>query len=248
MMKKFLQEVHFEISHLPNQEKPTAFQGFHYVGAGKSKLTFLDIKLPLLRTRLKQGFSFSNKTSAEQIKIWDYIWKNTNIFEVMLLPLMWLKLSPRDEILLHRDIVLNWLNRSDNWAISDSLSDFYALYLEQDRKAMLPILNSWKASKNPWVRRQSLVSLMYYSRLRNHILPFKEIQVFLVFHLSDDHYFVQKGLGWAIREAYNVYPKETLLFLNKHVKNITSVAWIAASEKLPKSTKTKLMLVRKEKL
>jgi 3-methyladenine DNA glycosylase AlkD len=247
MMKKFLQEVHQELSKLPKQEKPTAFQGFHYVGSGQSNLTFLDIKLPLLRKRLNQGFSFSSLTSKEQIKIWDFIWRNTDVFEVMLLPLMWLKLSSKDEILQHRDYVLKWLNRSDNWAISDSLSDFYALYLEEDKKNMLPLLKSWKSSQNPWVRRQSLVSLMYYSRLRTHVLPFKVIQHFLVFHLLDDHYFVQKGVGWAIREAYNVYPEETLEFLQMYMKKISSVAWVAASEKLPKQTKSKLLSQRRNK-
>jgi len=244
-MKKFLQEVHTEILKIPAPKKPTAFEGFNYIGAGKSKLQFLDIQFPILRKRLKQGFSFSHLSSSQQIKIWDYIIRNTKTFEVMMLSLMWLKLRTKDEILEFRDFSIEWLLRCDNWAISDSLSDFYAFYLEEDKKFMLPLLKTWRNSPNPWVRRQSLVSLMYYSRLRRRVLSFKEIKYFLNAHLNDEHYYVQKGLGWALRESYNIYPIETLAFLKKNVKKISSTAWVAATEKLSKPTKSQLILARK---
>ncbi len=64
--------------------------------------------------------------------------------------------------------------------------------------------------------------------------------------LSDENYFVQKGLGWTLREIGNVYPKDTWNFLVKHHAEISAVAFSPAIEKLSAKEKEELKLLRKK--
>ena len=50
--------------------------------------------------------------------------------------------------------------------------------------------------------------------------------------LGDKEYYVQKGVGCALREMHTVYPKETMPFLQKHIKKISAIAFTIAIEKM----------------
>ncbi|WP_449436610.1 DNA alkylation repair protein [Pedobacter steynii] len=65
--------------------------------------------------------------------------------------------------------------------------------------------------------------------------------------IQDKDYFVQKGLGWALREVGNIYPEETMAFLHKNCINLHSVAFTTAIEKISPELKNTLKLQRKEK-
>ena len=64
-------------------------------------------------------------------------------------------------------------------------------------------------------------------------------------HLQAPEYYLQKAVGWTLRECYNVYPAETTDFITKNLSNIHSDAWYAASEKMPKALKNKLVSKRR---
>ncbi|MGM0601318.1 MAG: DNA alkylation repair protein, partial [Candidatus Rifleibacteriota bacterium] len=122
----------------------------------------------------------------------------------------------------------------------------YSRALEEKPELVLPVLNKWNTSDNPWKRRQSVVSLLYYSRLRKKVLPYK-VMIKMVKNLLDDKaYYVQKGIGWTIREIYNCYPELTISFIKNHIKQIAPAAWQATSEKLPKDLRKKLVKQRRQ--
>ena len=110
---------------------------------------------------------------------------------------------------------------------------------------MLDIIKKWNASKNLWERRQSLVSLYYYSRTKKQHIDFELTQQLIFPLLSDKEYFVQKAVGWTLRESYNVYPKQTYSFILANIKNITSTAFTTCLEKM--TEKQKLTLKQKRK-
>ena len=64
-------------------------------------------------------------------------------------------------------------------------------------------------------------------------------------HLNAKEYYVQKGVGWTIRETYNVYPVETIKFIDDNIHKIHAHAWYASSEKLPRKLKDKLVEKRR---
>ncbi len=122
--------------------------------------------------------------------------------------------------------------RVDNWAHADSLSCLYARILDEDPKAVLPQLKKWNVSKNPWLRRLSIVSLIYYNSQRQMVLPFEEIISLVKPQLEFEHYYVQKGVGWTLRECHNVYPEETFAFVLEHIRILSSYGFSTAMEKM----------------
>ena len=212
-----------------------------------SKLHFLgDIPVPFQRKAFKEGYSFSTLNDQEQALIWISIWNSSNYFEVLSQALFFFqnktnKLQWEDWVLLQE-----LSTRIDNWAHSDMLSGLYAELHEKFPKKMYPILSAWSKSPEPWLRRLAVVSLLYYSSARKTRVPsFASLKKMIMQLLGDDHFYVQKGVGWTLREMYNIYPEETFLLLQKIAHKIPPAGWYAASEKLTKREKALLLKIRK---
>ena len=139
-----------------------------------------------------------------------------------------------------------WIKQVRCWEHSDDLSKIFAQALEENPQWVLPRLKKWNKSKNPWERRQSVVSLIEYHGKREKVLPFKELISFIHPLLADEDYYVQKGVGWTLREIYCIYPKQTMKFFEKHLNAIQATAYSASVEKLDKKTKADFRQQRKK--
>lgn len=246
-MKNYLREVESEILRLKSVPKPEKWAAKNYVGAGLSELNYLDSKIPDTRRIFKKNnFSFRHLPIEKQWKIWDFIWKKSKYFEVMLLPIYWAHSRSDQELLSFQKYVLTWTNRCDNWAHSDGLSQIYARMLEYAPSEILPIYEAWSQSPKPWLRRQAIVGLLYYSSQRNTYVSFATMKKFILRLLHDEHFYVQKGIGWALREAWNIYPQQTEKLLLQIADQIPAAGWTAATEKLKLSFKMQLKKRRKK--
>jgi 3-methyladenine DNA glycosylase AlkD len=205
---------------------------------------------PAQRKLFKQGYSFSNKDSFEQLNIWDYIWNNSLD--------CWTKsqsfhfcesqIKNKDFLINSWKTIKHWQKQVDNWGDCDALSKIYTKILELIPEEVLMQITYWNKAENQWDKRQSLVSLLYFSRTKKIILPFETIIYFINRLLVDKEYYGQKAVGWSLKELYNVYPKETLIYLEENIKNISSIAFSPATEKLLKHEKEKLKKIRYSKL
>ncbi len=247
MTAQALQEVEAAMRQLSGSDKSEKWLAKNYVGAGLSKLEFLDVKIPEVRQRFAKRFSFSDKSLESQWRTWDYIWKHSNTFETMLLALFWLEKQGTEDLVAHADLVLCWVKKIDNWAHSDGLSAQISKILEANHVKYLPIFDQWSHSKNPWLRRQSLVGLLYYSRLRKKTLAFSILKQFVDRQVEDKHFYVQKAVGWTLRECWNIYPDQTERYLEVIAERIPPAGWTAATEKLDKKTKNRLADLRKKR-
>lgn len=202
---------------------------------------------PAHRKLFKQGYSFSKLPSSEQIIIWEYIWKNASDFWAGGHAFLFLESKMKDREFLSQswNTIKHWQKTVDNWGFCDGLAKIYTKTLEVIPDEVLPQLEKWNKSANLWNRRQSVVSLLYFSRTKKVVLPFGTIIKLIDKLLSDKEYYVQKGVGWALKETYQVYPKETLKYMEKSIKKISSIAFSPATEKLNKEDKEKLKKLRK---
>lgn len=242
-----LKEVETALRELAVTQKPEKWLAKNYVGGGISERDYLDVKIPHVRKRYAEGFSFSGASPQEQWKIWDYIWKQSNTFETMLLASYWAASRPEEELISHAKTIFRWVERVDNWAHSDELSAHCAKLLESDQKKFFPVYEKWSRSPKPWLRRQSTVGILFYSRFRKRTPSFATLKKFIERQMDDDHFYVQKGVGWAIRECWNVYPAQTEKFLLQVAHRVPPAGWTAATEKLHPKVKAKLMRLRKLK-
>jgi 3-methyladenine DNA glycosylase AlkD len=214
-----------------------------YIG---TQYNIIGLSIPYHRALSKKAYSFSSLKPEEQIKIWDGIWQQSTLHDSMTQAvLFWEKNIEKMDPKLAWNCLKGWTGKIDNWAHSDGLSGLYSYLLEIIPETVLPQLKKWNASKNPWERRQSVVGLIHYHSKRNKVLPYPTLIPFVENLLDDKDYFVQKGVGWALREIGNIYHKETFSFLKKNYAKITSTAFAAASEKLNTKEKEGLKTLRK---
>ena len=226
-------------------DKKTLFKDLKkYIG---TELDFIGLSVPKQREVFKANVDFKEYTLEQQLEIWDEIWQHSNLYESLTQSLFFVS-KHRDEFDTKTlfKVTKNWVGKIDNWAHSDGLSDIFSYLLEKDFALIYPQFKTWNTSENPWERRQSLVGLLEYSKKRKKILPVNKMLSLVKSLLNDENYFVQKGLGWTLREIGNVYPKETWIFLVKHHRKISSVAFSAAIEKLSIKEKEELKLLRKK--
>lgn len=219
----------------------------YVIGQSKSDLQFFNLNIPTVRTVLKNATIFPKDRKPQDVyRDIQKMWFESNWFEARAISLMWLESQPLEFLISKQTDLIKWAKLIDNWAHSDALCSFLARIYDTDSKYLHSIFTEWHTHDNSWYRRISMVSLFYYSRLRVNQPKYNVAEKYIKANLDHPDYYVQKGVGWTLREMYNVYPQLTLPFLEKHVKDLSSIAWVAATEKLPKTTKNNLMRKRKE--
>ncbi len=232
-MDKYLKELesYLELNAAYKSKEYAALHKFHYT-------------VPSLRAFIKQKvFTFQRFDTETQLAIWDFIWHNTSYFEsrsIAIYPFQHKSLSKYEF-----EKIIHWVDKCSCWEHSDDLSKIYAQLLEENPDWILPIYKEWNNSENLWKRRQSVVGLLEYASKRKKVLTFKELISFVQPLLSDSEYYVQKGIGWTLREIYNIYPKETIVFIEKNLIQIAPIAYSAATEKLDIALKSRLNNQRK---
>ena len=209
----------------------------------------LGIETAKQRKLAKQGYPELNQLAFdEQLEVLTALIKQSDILEVKNQCIMFLDQHKKKKLNhKHWLVIKEWVKYIDNWAHSDSLSSIYTIMLQNHLDLIYPQLQQWNKSKNLWERRQSLVCLFYYSRTRKQFLSFEQCIVLITNLLDDKEYYVQKGLGWALREASNVYYEYTFDFIQQHIKQIKPAAYSAAIEKLLPQHKEIVKVMRKKK-
>ena len=202
-----------ELKKFSPPDRPALFLAESYIGRNQSRFIFLDLKTSDVRSVLKTQPALFLLPVEKQFKAFQEIWFSADVFELKILPLYWLESLSLDQLLFFSNDLISWATEIDNWALSDNLCSHYAKIFEHAPKKLSETFLNWNQHSNLWLRRISMVSLMYYSRARKKFPPFKTLEKFVRPHLSAQEYYVQKAVGWTIREFYNVYPVETIRFI-----------------------------------
>ncbi len=176
----------------------------------------------------------------------DALWKKADVHESLSIPLLYFALRKGKNDLHDWRFLQTWSRKIDNWAHSDALSSLYADLLERHPKELYATFKKWNRSALPWQRRLSLTSLLYYASERTRVLSATKIFSLVRPRLDDPHPYVQKAVGWTLREASRCHPKETRAFVKKNLQKISSAAFVAAVENDPTKEKERLKSQRRD--
>jgi 3-methyladenine DNA glycosylase AlkD len=203
--------------------------------------------VPLHRRESRRVYSFSTWPFAEQMAVWDELWRTKNDFWIKLHAFFFLErhLKKDSELQEMWPVIVCWQDQVNDWGLCDALAKIYTKILEVEAITVYEQLKTWNTDQNLWKRRQSVVSLLYYSRTKKLFLTFNEIEQLISPLLDDKEYYVQKGVGWSLRELHTVYPNETLPWLKAHIKLISSIAFTIAMEKMDATTRSELKALRR---
>jgi 3-methyladenine DNA glycosylase AlkD len=140
------------------------------------------------------------------------------------------------------------VKRIDNWAHSDGLSSFYAKMFLAFPLEVYSQLLSWSESKNLWERRQSVVVIAYVIRNKKALLSFDESIENIEKLFMDKEYFVQKGIGWALREICRHYPEDQPKFMYLKTQQMNELHSLCHSNRENRPyRKRKLKIIKRKK-
>jgi 3-methyladenine DNA glycosylase AlkD len=234
-----LEQIRAELHSLKDKER--AENSKRYL---KSEYDFHGITVPQLRKIAK---NLKNLPIYDAYNLFDELW-NSNNHEEMSLALYLLGNYKKNFNLETWKFLMNGekprIIKAKSWDHIDEISSHITGEIFLNNPNLQSEIKSLASSRNPWLRRLSIVS--QYPLI-------KKGKIQLTFLLAeklvyDDDIYVQKGAGWMLREAGKKNHVQLKEFLNIH-KNMKPAAFSYATEKMPeykKFLKEKIKLEKAE--
>ncbi len=205
----------------------------------KEKIKYHGVRVPVVNKISKDFYKqLKGKSKAEILGLCELLWQS-GFIEESYVACNWsfyLRKSyePSDFKLFYK-----WIDSYvNNWASCDSfcnhtMGEFIQMYPEFISK-----FKEFTVSDNRWVRRASAVSLIVPARKGMFLTDIFEIADRL---LTDQDDLVQKGYGWMLKVASQVYQNEVFDYVMKNKNNMPRTALRYAIEKMPKELKAEAM-------
>jgi len=112
-----------------------------------------------------------------------------------------------------------WVPMFDSWAIADHASGAIARRLTAD-PARLDIVETWTQHESFWVRRAALVCALPWARQRHptaeESAARERILGWAAAYVPDREWFIQKAIGWWLRDLSKRDPARVEAFIAKH--------------------------------
>lgn len=145
------------------------------------------------------------------------------------------KLFEKKDIKIFEEWIKNYI---DDWAKCDSfcnhtVGEYILKYPDQ-----INVMKKWAKSKNMWLRRASVVSLIIPARKGLFLEESFELSNIL---MKDEEDLVQKGYGWLLKVLSETHTKEVFNFVIKNKNEMTRTALRYAIEKMPQDLRQKAM-------
>ncbi len=213
-----------------------------------SELEYVGLPFPDRRRAVHRGFSFDGLGDEAVLAVWDGLWRMSPNGDVLFAaldhyqPIVRRRVSP-----ILWPIVRGWIERVDNWAHCDELGSLYSWILAKQQGDVYPQLVQWNATTDLWKRRISIVSLIHYSGKGAMFMPIELVLPLVSNCLDDDRSYVQKAVGWVLRETGNAHPDQVRRYLEEHIDVLSSTAFARAVERRSKVEQSELRGLRKER-
>ena len=213
----------------------------------RSQMRYVGIRVPALRQRVKQGFSFYALDASHILDIWDDLWMHSAWGDVLFAaeehyrPVVRRQVTPDMWPVMRR-----WIARVDNWAHADVLSGLYSRLVEADRETVLPELQRWNVEEDLWPKRVSIVSLIHYTGKNAVFLPPDVVLPMVDNCVEDRRYYMQKAVGWVLREMWRVHPDEVGDYVQSVLPRIAPAAFTRAIERHPKEERVRWRALKEE--
>ena len=161
----------------------------------------------------------ANLTLDDRIALADELWQS-NIHEARVAAAKLLtqaRLRPDDTSAWQT--IARWVPDFDAWAIADHASIAGQKRLVAD-PTRLDEVETWTTSAHMWTRRAALVMTLPWTK-QNHPKPAElaardRILGWAAGYVTDPEWFIQKAVGWWLRDLSKHDPDRTLAFVAEH--------------------------------
>jgi 3-methyladenine DNA glycosylase AlkD len=204
----------------------------------KSPYNFYGNKIPDLRAFSKE---FKNLDFYSALNLADELWESGN-HEEMWFALYVLTFKVKEKPIEVWQFMMKRLDKAKTWDLTDEMSSHILGPILAEKINLMSEIKQLSESKNPWLRRISMVSTISLIR-KNKIELTMRLAEKLVY---DNDIYVQKGAGWMLREAGKKNRLSIREFILTHM-DMKSQAFSYATEKMIELRQIKKDKVKEEK-
>ena len=209
----------------------------------KTELAFFGVTVPFLRQTSRRFLRVHPDLSREQLlELVAALFESGNHNLCQLGALL---VVGRNELLRAGDarFVIDLVQRGRTWAIVDMLAiDAIGPLVERfaSVRARLPV---WARSDDLWVRRTALLAhLKPLGRGEGDLEGFAALAASPL--LDEREFFVQKAIGWVLRETGKRRPRWAEEFVAEHLERMGAVTFREAIRHLPEAAQRRLKTAR----
>ena len=135
------------------------------------------------------------------------------------------------------------LRRSHTWALIDDLSINVVAPMLEDVDGAGVVRKKWSKDADFWVRRTAMLGLL--PGLRRERDGWDEFAVYADGMLDEDEFFIQKAIGWVLREVSKHSPELVFEWMEPRAELASSVTMREAVKYLPKDQREILVAIRR---
>ncbi|MDA1038629.1 MAG: DNA alkylation repair protein [bacterium] len=205
----------------------------------KEEVNYIGVRTPAVRKIAKKHFKQVKKLGKEEVfKLAEELLERGTM-EEGIIAFSWVYGMKTDfqakDLIIFKRWILEYVH---NWAHTDDFCTNAVGYLVYTYPTLLEEIKMWSQSKNLWLRRASAVSLIYSLKQKKHLQVVFQIARDLI---DDKEDLVQKGYGWSLKVAADIYPREVFDFVMKNKESMSRTALRYAIEKMPEDLRHQAM-------
>lgn len=157
-------------------------------------------------------------TTEQRVSLADALW-GTGIFEARIAAGKLLTQARIKDDEAVWELMQSWVPDFDSWAIADHACSAIAKRL-QAQPARLDTVERWTQSDHMWTRRAALVSTLPWAKM-NNLKPADQqarerILGWAAAYVPDRDWFIQKAIGWWLRDLSKHDAARARAFLDAH--------------------------------
>ncbi len=134
------------------------------------------------------------------------------------------------------------LQEAGTWALVDELATHVAPVIVADQEDPKSVLAAWSRSDNFWIRRSCL--LAHLEALRSGGGDWESFTGFAALMLHEKEFFIQKAIGWVLRDTSRKRPQIVFEFALQHASNLSTVTHREAVKYLTQPQKAQIAAKR----
>ena len=179
----------------------------------KNHFPFLGIKSPLRKTILKE--QFVEYALPEPTQLFEEVWKLYNLPEREYQYAAFALIEKMRSNLTTKDFpaLLQLIEAKSWWDSVDSIAPHFVGHIVKlDRDYGSKIMFEWSLSDNMWTNRSAILHQLKFKHETDTGLLFEIIKQ----HSDSKEFFIQKAIGWALREYAKTNPDLVKFFVEEH--------------------------------
>ncbi|MGE6488623.1 DNA alkylation repair protein [Paenisporosarcina sp. NPDC076898] len=179
----------------------------------KNHFPFLGIKSPARNEALKSYFAEHDIPGNDQIfdEVWEIYKYPEREYQYLAIAL----LNKKIKALTIKDLsfIEKLVTEKSWWDSVDSIAPtIVGTIIKKDRIEGEKIMRTWSDSENMWLNRSAILHQLKYKNETNENL----LEEIILNHAKSNEFFIQKAIGWVLREYAKTNPPFVQQFVKKH--------------------------------